>query len=55
MNRQVDGIPVLRQDLRLGRRSMYLTGRLAAIELGPAAGALWGAQWRHESLGPLPV
>ena len=44
VNRQVDGIPVLRQDLRLGRRSMYLTGRLAAIELGPAAGNLWGAR-----------
>ncbi len=23
---------------------MYLTGRLAAIELGPAAGNLWGAR-----------
>lgn len=44
VNRQVDGIPVLRQDLCLGRRSMYLTGRLAAIELGPAAGNLWGAR-----------
>ena len=44
VDRHIDGIPVVRKDLRAGRQPLHLTGRLATTELGPAAGNLWGAR-----------
>jgi cation diffusion facilitator CzcD-associated flavoprotein CzcO len=40
----VDGHPVPDRDLRIGPHPIHVAGRLATIELGPAAGNLWGAQ-----------
>lgn len=40
----VDGIPVTDEALRAGPHRVHVMGRLATIELGPAAGNLWGAQ-----------
>lgn len=40
----LDGIPVVGADLRVGAGPLYVTGRLATMELGPAAGNLWGAR-----------
>ncbi len=39
----VEGLPVTESDLRLGSHPVYVTGRLATLTLGPAAGNLWGA------------
>jgi len=44
VDRHVDGIPAVREDLSIAHRSLYFAGRLATIELGPAAGNLWGAR-----------
>ncbi|MFN3256540.1 MAG: hypothetical protein ACE37B_12650 [Ilumatobacter sp.] len=40
----VDGLPVLSADLRVATLPIHVTGRLAALQLGPAAGNLWGAR-----------
>ncbi|WP_395160208.1 GTP-binding protein, partial [Ilumatobacter sp.] len=40
----IDGLPVPNNDLRIGGLPIHVTGRLATIELGPAAGNLWGAR-----------
>ena len=40
----VDGVPVVDTDLRVGGTALFVTGRLATIRLGPAAGNLWGAR-----------
>lgn len=40
----VDGYPVPDRDLRIGRHPVHVMGRLATLELGPAAGNLWGAR-----------
>ncbi len=40
----IDGLPIPTADLTVGARSIHVTGRLATIELGPAAGNLWGAR-----------
>ncbi|MDY7103240.1 MAG: GTP-binding protein [Actinomycetota bacterium] len=39
----IDGYPIPDRDLRIARWPLYVAGRLATIELGPAAGNLWGA------------
>lgn len=39
-----DGLPVLRPDLRWADTPVHVAGALAMIELGPAAGNLWGAR-----------
>ncbi|MEM9711675.1 MAG: FAD-dependent oxidoreductase [Actinomycetota bacterium] len=41
---QIDGIPVTDELLRAGPHPVYVMGRLATVQLGPAAGNLWGAQ-----------
>jgi len=40
----VQGFPVTGPDLRIGSLPIHVTGRLATVELGPAAGNLWGAR-----------
>jgi len=40
----IDGLPVPNADLAIGGLPIHVTGRLATIELGPAAGNLWGAR-----------
>lgn len=40
----VDGLPIPDVDLRIGAPPVHVMGRLATIELGPAAGNLWGAR-----------
>lgn len=40
----VDQLPIPNADLTLGDLPISVTGRLATIELGPAAGNLWGAR-----------
>ena len=40
----IAGLPVCDRDLRTGRHPIHVTGRLATLTLGPAAGNLWGAQ-----------
>jgi len=40
----LNGIPVVDRDLRLPGTNVFVTGRLATTELGPAAGNLWGAR-----------
>lgn len=40
----VDGYPVPDADLCIGPAALHFVGRLATIELGPAAGNLWGAR-----------
>ncbi len=40
----IDGYAVPDHELRVGPRRLFVTGRQATIELGPAAGNLWGAQ-----------
>ncbi len=47
---QVDGFPVPDTDLRIGAYPIHVTGRLATIALGPAAGNLWGAQRGAETI-----
>ena len=37
-------LPIPCRDLTIGRLPVHVTGRLATIELGPAAGNLWGAR-----------
>jgi len=44
VDRHVDGIPVVHEDLSIDHRPLYFAGRLATLELGPAAGNLWGAR-----------
>ena len=44
VDRHLDGVPVVRPDLRVGGAPLHVAGRLATIELGPAAGNLWGAR-----------
>jgi hypothetical protein len=44
VDHHVDGVPVLDHDLRVGSNGLFVAGRLAMIELGPAAGNLWGAR-----------
>ncbi len=44
VDRHIDGIPVLDPTLRVAHTDLFVTGRLATIELGPAAGNLWGAR-----------
>ena len=46
----VDGYPVPGADLTLADLPIHVTGRLATIELGPAAGNLWGAQRAAERI-----
>ncbi len=40
----IDGVPVPDAGLRVGAPPVHVMGRLATIELGPAAGNLWGAR-----------
>ena len=40
----IDGFPLIDPNLRVRGRDVYMTGRLALMELGPAAGNLWGAR-----------
>jgi len=40
----IDGLPIPNADLSVGVLPIHVTGRLATIELGPAAGNLWGAR-----------
>ena len=40
----IDGLPIPNADLSVGALPIHVTGRLATIELGPAAGNLWGAR-----------
>ncbi len=47
----VDGVPVVDRDLRVGESDVFVTGRLATIELGPAAGNLWGARMAARRIG----
>ena len=44
VDQDIDGVPVVDTDLRVGRSPVHVTGRLAMMELGPAAGNLWGAR-----------
>ncbi|MEO1056969.1 MAG: NAD(P)-binding domain-containing protein [Actinomycetota bacterium] len=44
VDRHIDGVPVVDADLRVGAAPLHVTGRLATIEVGPAAGNLWGAR-----------
>ena len=46
----IDGYPVVGADLRLGPHPIHVMGRLATLELGPAAGNLWGAQRAAERI-----
>ena len=40
----VQGFPLLNEQLRLGPHPAFIMGRAAMLSLGPAAGNLWGAQ-----------
>lgn len=44
VDEHVDGIPVIDSSLRVSGTNVFMTGSLATIELGPAAGNLWGAR-----------
>lgn len=44
VDEHVDGVPVVDPKLRVSGTELFVTGRLATIELGPAAGNLWGAR-----------
>ncbi|MEM9516475.1 MAG: FAD/NAD(P)-binding protein [Actinomycetota bacterium] len=44
VDHHIDGIPIVDADLRIGAAPIHVTGRLATIEVGPAAGNLWGAR-----------
>jgi hypothetical protein len=48
----LEGLPVLGDDLRLGPLPIHVSGRLATLALGPAAGNLWGAQRATERIAP---
>lgn len=49
---QHTGLPMLRDDLSWPGTRLHLSGRLAALQLGPAAGNIWGA--RHAGARILP-
>lgn len=51
VDRHLDGIPVTDHDLRVGDIDLFVSGRLAMIELGPAAGNLWGARTAARRIG----
>ena len=40
----IDGVPVPDETLRIGLPPIHVMGRLAVLQLGPAAGNLWGAR-----------
>lgn len=44
VDHHIDGMPVIDPNLRVRGTNLFVTGRLASIELGPAAGNLWGAR-----------
>jgi hypothetical protein len=44
------GFPELTDDLRWPGTSLHLSGRLASLQLGPAAGNLWGARKAAERI-----
>ena len=46
----IDGYPIIGPDLRLGSHPIFLMGRIATVQLGPAAGNLWGAQRASERI-----
>lgn len=46
----IEGLPITNDDLRIGHHEVYVTGRLATLALGPAAGNLWGARQAAERI-----
>lgn len=44
------GFPELTRDLRWPGTSLHVGGRLASLQLGPAAGNLWGARKAAERI-----
>ena len=51
VDHHLDGIPVTDHDLRVGGIDLFVSGRLAMLELGPAAGNLWGARTAARRIG----
>ena len=51
VDQHIDGVPIVDCDLRVGDLGLFVTGRLATIELGPAAGNLWGARMAARRIG----
>ncbi|MEM9038693.1 MAG: FAD-dependent oxidoreductase [Actinomycetota bacterium] len=51
VDHHLDGIPVTDHDLRVGGIGLFVSGRLAMLELGPAAGNLWGARTAARRIG----
>ena len=51
VSEHVDGVPIVDRELRVGDTGLFVTGRLATIELGPAAGNLWGARMAARRIG----
>lgn len=49
------GLPDLDDDLSWPGTALHITGRLAALQLGPASGNLWGARRAAERIIPLGV
>ncbi len=44
VEQHIDGFPVVDRHLRVGSAPLHVMGRLAMMEIGPAAGNLWGAR-----------